>query len=195
MPVDWGDYRSFDPGVDRPLHEVSRREAREHFERLMAEKPARKQALAELLARNGVELDRSERSLRELGEWFCDNVEPDPRDPERLAPRWYAVVNDIALYLGDILIERRPGLRWELFTAGDRDMSYQRPVIMGFNVSNPHFNVDFDWAIGVEGHCIVAGEPGEPDALVEMLRAREQEADGTAPWLAQNFDVDTPVGR
>ena len=36
MSVDWADYVPFDPGVDRPLHEVSRREARAAFQRLMA---------------------------------------------------------------------------------------------------------------------------------------------------------------
>jgi hypothetical protein len=31
--IEWDDYVGFDPGVDRPLHEVSRAAAREYFER------------------------------------------------------------------------------------------------------------------------------------------------------------------
>lgn len=35
MSVTWGAYSPFDPGVTQPLHEVTKREARAAFKRLM----------------------------------------------------------------------------------------------------------------------------------------------------------------
>lgn len=45
-------------------------------------------------------------------------VVANPADPERLRNVWYAVVNDIALFLGDTVVSRAPTLRWDLFLAG-----------------------------------------------------------------------------
>jgi hypothetical protein len=48
-----------------------------------------------------------------------------------------SLTNDVALFLGDEMIARNPGLRWEFFTWGKRDLSYQRHVIMGFPDEQP----------------------------------------------------------
>ena len=112
--------------------------------RPMAEKPARIEMLRQLLKTNG-ELSNTDDGILRLNEWFLANVEPDPDQPGRVLPEWYSVVNDVALSLGEVIIERCPGLRWEFFTGGKKDASYQRHVIMGFShVPNPKFNVDID---------------------------------------------------
>jgi len=176
MTADLDDYRVFDPGVYGPLHEASRKEAHAHHEKLMAEKEERKDQLTELLSRRGVEFGNDNRSVQECNDWFRAAVEEDPDNRGRLAPVWYSIINDIGLYLGDTLIERAPSLHWELFTGGKGDAAYQRPVIMGFAVKNPKFNVDFDHLVGVYGHNVVRGAEVEPDRFVAALRSAEAKA-------------------
>lgn len=174
--MDLGDYRIFDPGADRPLHEVSRKEARAHYEKVMAEKGERRRQLVELLARHGVELDTGDPSVQQMNDWFRAGVEEDSGNPRRLTPVWYSIVNDIGLHLGEILIERAPSLRWELFTGGKKDLSYQRPVIMGFAVPDPKYNVDYDHVVGVYGHRLVRGQEVESDRFVAALHSSESKA-------------------
>jgi hypothetical protein len=169
VSVTWSRYVPFDPGVRGPLHELSRREARQAFERLMSEKSARIDALRKLLSANGVALASSDEALQELNDWFRENVEASDQ-PGRLRNLWYAVVNDIALFLGEVMIERAPRLRWEFFTAGRKDVAYQRHVIMGFSgVPNPKYNIDIDAAVATYGHRIVAGNAVEGDAFVRWV--------------------------
>src|SRR5262249_24477501 len=96
--------------------------------------------------------------------------------PGRLAPVWYSIVNDIALFLGDVMIQRHPELRWEFFIWAKKDISYQRHVIMGFNrVSNPKYNIDIDAAVAAYGHLIVVSRGSVP--RYEHVTIRGVEAD------------------
>jgi hypothetical protein len=67
---DWGDYSPFDPGVSKPLHEVTRREARAAFGRLVAAKDDRVSELRRLLERNGVALTADDAGLQVVNDWF-----------------------------------------------------------------------------------------------------------------------------
>jgi hypothetical protein len=110
--VDWDGYEPYDPGVRGPLHELPRAAARAAFHRLMDSRRERRTALARLLEANGLRLDQSDGGLQALDNWFKKSVEPDPeKEPGTLMPIWYSVVNDMALYLGDTIIERAPALR------------------------------------------------------------------------------------
>jgi len=63
VSVDWDDYQPYHPGITRPLHELPRKEARAAYERMMASKGERIEALERLLRTNGIELDdRTSRS-------------------------------------------------------------------------------------------------------------------------------------
>lgn len=169
--MDWDDYEPFDPGVERPLHEVPRKEAKAAFDYLMAAKGDRIAFLRRLTHANGVDLDAPD-GLRQLNDWFARSVEPHPTQPGRLRDVWYSVVNDIALYLGHCLIEVSGGtLRWQLHTAGQRDLSYHRAVITGFDVPNPKYSVDPNMAVGIYGHRVVAGEDIEPDFFRDFVEA------------------------
>ena len=141
MPINWDDYEAFDPGVDRPLHEVSRTEAQGYFERFMAHRSSRPPALRRLLAANGVELTSGDDAIDQLNRWYVDHVEGDPTS-ERLDSWWYVVARDIGIWVGEELIDGCPGLEWRLFTGGRTDVAYQRPVVMGFDVPNKKYNVD-----------------------------------------------------
>jgi hypothetical protein len=177
--VDWTGYEIFDPEVDRPLNEVTRAEARRHFDKLMAQKDERNAQLAALLVRNrGPELGDDDAAISALDHWFRDRVEPDPERPHRLLPEWYSVGNDMALHLGDVAIARSPWLHWELFTWGKKDVAYQRPVLMGFRVPDKRYNVDLDWNLAVIGHRQVTGQPLEDEELVPMLHRIAEHAEG-----------------
>jgi len=78
---------------------------------LMEAKPARIEMLRRLLRANRVELSSTDEGIQDLNDWFRANVEPDTEAPGRVLPDWYSVVNDAALFLGEAMIERCPGLR------------------------------------------------------------------------------------
>ena len=176
MSVVWADYTPFDPGVEGPLGQLTRREARAAFERLMAAKAERIAELGRLLERNGIQLSADDESLQALNDWFRAEVEAGDV-PRRLRPLWYAVVNDIALFLGDVIIDRAPGLRWVMFDKGARDSAFQRHVLMGFSkVRNPKYNFDIDMGLAVYGHQIIAGQPVEANMFVTWVQSAADEA-------------------
>ena len=167
MTVNWDAYVVFDPGVVGPLHALPRSEARAAYDRLMSQKAARIEELRSLVKAGGIELDTSDSSVQELNDWFRREVEGDPAKSGRLRPAWYSVVNDIGIFLGDVMIARSPRLRWEFFTAGAKSVSYQRHVIMGLSgVPNPKFNIDPDLLISTYAHRVVAGDHVEDNAFL-----------------------------
>lgn len=177
MTIDWDDYEPFQPGVWGPLHDVARKDAREAFHKLIREKSARIEALRQLLCANCVDLSEDDAGIQRLNDWFAKHVEPDAKQPGRLRPLWYAVVNDIALFLGDVVIGRCPGLRWEFFTWGRKDAAYQLHVIMGFaRVANPKYYFDFDGAVATYGHRIIEGLGVEKDAFCSWVRIAAERA-------------------
>jgi hypothetical protein len=178
--MDWSGYEVFDPEVDRPLQEVSRAQARRHFDKLMAEKEDRQALLAALLQRNGgPALEADDAAISALDHWFRERVEADPDQPHRLLPEWYSVVNDLALHLGDVAIARNRQLRWELFVWGRRNANFQRPVLMGFEVPNPRFSVDLVAELVVIGHRQVKGMELDDEEFVPLLHRITEAAEGS----------------
>lgn len=176
MNVVWDGYSPFDPGVSQPLHEVTKREARAAFNRLMAAKDDRIAELRKFLHLNGVDLASSDDGLQELNDWFRGSVEGDAVTA-RLRPIWYAVVNDLSLYLGEVMIQRSPNLRWAFYDKGAKHLSFQRHVIMGFSkVPNPAYNSDIDLLLATYGQRIVAGQDVETDAFVAWVRDAQMKA-------------------
>ena len=169
--VDFEGYACFDPGVDSPLDEVSRKEARAHYDLFIGQRKERISQLGALVARDGISMDGDDESILQLNGWFFQNVEPDSTGEYTLRPIWYSVVNDIAIYLCEELIRRAPWLHWEFYTYGKKDISYQRPVIMGFNVKNKRYNVDFDHMIGTYAHRVVRGKEDERDFFMKIMKS------------------------
>src|SRR4051812_47219170 len=173
MSVDWGDWQSFEDAPGRPLDEVDRETAERYFADLMDQRARRIQGLERLLGRNGVQIGFDDEGLQRLDDWYQANVEGS--GPYQLDDRWYAVGLDIGLYLGEAIMQRTPGVQWRLFTAGRRDASYQRPVIMGFaNVPNPRYNVDPERLVGIHGHRLLAGDDEPRDRFVQIVNAAER---------------------
>jgi hypothetical protein len=178
MTLDWDGYEIYHPGVFGPLNTLPRAEAQGAYNLLMDSKRERIDMLGRLLAANGVELRTDDAGIQDLNDWFRATVQEDPDMPGRLLPDWYSVVNDVGLFLGDVMIERHPNLRWEFFTWGKRDVSYQRHVIMGFSTEDPKFrtNVDIDSWVATYGYRIIQGQEVEPDAFLSWLETIDRRA-------------------
>ena len=169
--VDWAGYEPYVPPHAGPVYELTPKQARESFERAMVAKPARIEQLRHLLEANGLVPGDDDESVQHLNDWFRKSVEPNPDDPSRLENLWYAVVFDVGLFLGDLMIRRGPGLRWELFRSGRRDVAYQKHVIVGFTkVANPKYNVDIDRVVATYGHQIITRDEVDPGLFVAVLR-------------------------
>lgn len=174
MSIDWDDYEPFDPGIDGPLHRLTKAEAKAAFERLMAAKDERIRVLGRLLERNGISLASDDGGLQRLDDWFRTKVEPDDNRSGRLRPLWYAVVNDIGLFLGDVIIERAPGIRWVFFDKATNDVSSHRHVLMGFKgAQNPKYNVDVDRLVATYGDRLIRHEQVENDGFLQIVTAAE----------------------
>lgn len=199
MTIEWDGYEPCEPGVAEPPSSLPRVEARQAFKRCMETKPARLELLRRLLKANGVDLGNSDAAIQDLNDWFFAHVEADPEQPGRLQPDWYSVVHDVALFLGDVLIERHPNLHWEFFTWGKTNVAFQRHVIMGFSTEDPklHTNINIDRMVATYAHQIVEVRGSVPshgtvevrgtrvdvDAAAERHRGREIETDAFWRWL------------
>jgi hypothetical protein len=127
-------------------------QAKSEYEHLMSIKNERKSILQEFLSTNGVSLACDDTALGEIESWFVSSVESDTHDTERLRPLWYSVVRDLALFLGDCMIERHGHLHWAYYKWGKKSRSFQRPVIMGFkNVQYGKYHMDIDDMLAIYG--------------------------------------------
>lgn len=143
----------------------------------MAAKQQRIEALRTLVAANGITLDESDATIQQLNGWFRSQVEAESTDPKRLRAMWYSVVNDLALFLGDLIVRRAPQLRWVFFDKFPRDVAFQRHVIMGFSrVPNRNYNLDIDWLIATYAHRVVAGLPVRDDDFLRIVEAAVSKA-------------------
>ena len=68
------------------------------------------------------------------------------------------MVNDLALYLSDVIIDGAPNFHWAFFDQGARNVGFQRHVIMEFSkVANPKYNVDIDLRLAAYGGAVTSG--------------------------------------
>jgi len=141
-------YVVFDPKANRPLHEIPREEAHEAYNWFLKNVPVRLQELTKVVKEDGIDLDFSEKSLLDLHGWFYSVAKEEYfLGNEAPTPELFSVCNDIAVYIADMLFKVLPNVKWELFIADDRGLSYQRPVLNGFNVKNKEYHVDLDYLI------------------------------------------------
>lgn len=177
MTTAWDDYEPYVPLDSVPHHETTRAQAKKSFEHLMAARPERERQLRNLLAANDIDLGADDTALQQLNDWFATNVEPNPDDPGRLRNLWYAVVNDVSLYLGDVLIAREPALSWAISPGGKRDLAYNKHVVVGFTkVANPKFYVDIDRLVATHAHQIIAGKQVDKEFFVRLLQSAQAKA-------------------
>lgn len=144
MTPNWVDYELNDVRLALRPAALARPEARKLFDQSMSTRHARTESLRRLVASTGVDLGRTGADVQALNDWFASHVEADSETPGALSTLWQSVTYDIALHLGDVMIERHPNLHWEFFIWGKRAVPYQRPVIMGMSTEDPkmHTNID-----------------------------------------------------
>ena len=83
---------------------------------------------------------------------------------------WYAVVNDIGLFLGQVIQERAPNLKWAFIEKPPSHLSFQRHAIVGFTrVPNRQFTLDIDNAVATYGHRVISGASVPQDAFVRWV--------------------------
>jgi hypothetical protein len=140
----------------------------------MEQKPERKRQLQLLTAQNGLELGTDNESVQRLDDWFRASVEEDPDHPRSPLPDWFSVSIDIALFVGDIAIERNPGLYWEFFTWGKTNVAYQNAVVMGFGVPGVKYNIDPEGRVASYAYRIVRGNANRTDVFVLMLNVADE---------------------
>jgi hypothetical protein len=100
----------------------------------------------------------------------ASSLKPDPDKPEQARGRWLSVCHDLSLYLADLIITRHPHLHWKLHMRGKRNLSYQRPVLVGFRNAHSTYTVNLYFALTQYAGGLVRGEQEDRDFFVELLR-------------------------
>ena len=140
------DYQIFNPRVDRPLRELTSREAKEAYDWFIENIEERLVQLANILesSKSGVVLDFSENSLAGVHDFFHGFSKNDFKNKNQVpSSDLLSLCNDIGIYISEMLMRKHNNLSWKL-NVRKGNVSYQRPVISGFSVKNKHYNYDFD---------------------------------------------------
>lgn len=160
------DYNIFNPEVSAPLHTLSRKQARRHYELFISHIGERIGELQKLLKESSIELDFSLESVKQLDEWFINAM--CANGSGHLSAKSFSICNDMSMYFGEIVKRSCPTVDWKLNTIKSSDISYHRPVLMGFNVKNKNYNIDFDLILCQYAHRIIKGNTDE-GLLVRMI--------------------------
>ncbi len=167
--MEWGNYYPITPPVAKPNREMSRKEALENFDYLMAKRAERVGVLEELLRRNGLRMTTAAEDLRSLGDFYLSNVQPSQDAPNQMRSLWYAVGADIGLFLGVSLENEESNLEWQLLTKGKKDPSYHRAVIAGFAHAPGGYFVDPVAAAIFAATRVFHGQPKNPDLFNDWM--------------------------
>lgn len=136
--------------------EMTKKEARQHFDWFISQIPDRIRQLKKLHAwsseSNAAPLDFTPASLVALWEWFIPMVEVEPMSPEQIAeelanlPEWmheeylknpseltvatHSFITDIGIYFGEVFRMVYPELEWGFVTKPKLLYYVNRPIIM-----------------------------------------------------------------
>lgn len=159
------EYSIFDPKVDQPLHELTRSEATVAYDWFISQKDERKHRLLSHAKELGFHLQDEEReTIERLHQLLVSEIQKE-KSQHTPSAYIYSLCNDIAIFMSDMLIRRAPHLSWGMHTAGKNDLSYQRPVIQGFNVKNKNYSLDIDYLLCQYAHRLCRGGSKEEDLL------------------------------
>jgi hypothetical protein len=154
------------PIEGKPNHEFTLKEGLKYYEWYLEEMPRRRSVLQSFL---DFPLDFSDESLTKLDKWMWHNLESEPGNSNLPAAECTSYGIDIAYYLSEILIKRRPELFWKLNTS-KKSVSAFKPVIVGFNLPNKNYFVDYEKDIlGCFENVYSFGAEKKDGLLTEML--------------------------
>lgn len=187
------------PFGSKTFNEMTRKEARAHFEWYLSQIPVRIPTLEKAICLSGDKYhswkaDLSSDSLLLLGEWFAENITICPPDEnyikkwqekvEALPPRFRKLVPpptyvltgrtcsliiDAGMYLGEVLRKRLPYLKWQLWTR--KASFYNKPVLVGCKSTIAY---DPEGIVHIFVLRLIDNEC-EPSMLKEWFDARVQE--------------------
>ncbi|SHZ62562.1 Uncharacterised protein [Mycobacteroides abscessus subsp. bolletii] len=142
-PTNWNGYTPFERiGGRIPSEDLSKDDARARFEQVTSSVDERITELGKLVLANGFELGTSPEQVEELTNWLIHSIEDAGHN--QLRPHWQSVLYDMAIFVGESLIQRIPYLTWTFVAKGTRRSveSYQGTVIGGFTKTlSPTFDV------------------------------------------------------
>ena len=133
-------YSIFDPKVDMPLHELPRKEARAAYDWFLSQRESRIQVLTQYSLESGICLKKN--GIEKLHNLLVAEVHKEGLREVPTA-RVYSLCNDIAIFISEMLIRNSASLKWKFYVAHERDVSYHRPVIVGFKVKSKRVDIDF----------------------------------------------------
>ncbi len=157
------DYEIIQPPFTLRFREMSKQELRAYFAWFLDSIRSRVQILERAVRSTpgyeGWKADYSPESLGPLGDWFTAQVESRPltereiaeiRSEQRfpvgvpesdLTNRTFSLAMDIAMYLGQMIVNDHPSLAWKQPIGGKRTPDHGEAVIAGFPDRNlPTFN-------------------------------------------------------
>ena len=164
-------YSIFDPKVDRPLHEMSRKESQTAYDWFIENIPERLDELCELLHEGGIDLDFSESSLIKLHDYFFDFAQEERAvGNSSPSPELFSLCNDIGIYIAEILRKEEGRIDWDFYISNQKGLSYQRPVLVGFDVKNKDYHIDVDYLICQYVFRILKTGKKENDLFLAILK-------------------------
>jgi len=164
-------YSVFNPKVNRPLHELPREEAKAAYDWFIKSFPARLDELQDLLQVDDVDLDFSEISLSKLHDWFFEVVQEERSlGNSSPSPELFSVCNDIGIYIAEILRREGEKIDWSFYVSNPKGLSYQRPVLIGFDVKNKDYHIDFDYLTCQYAFRLLKSGKKENDLFLSMLK-------------------------
>jgi hypothetical protein len=161
------DYSIFNPKVSAPLHILGRKEALEHYELFVSQIDKRIKEIRKLLKDSNIELDFSIESVKQLDEWFVINMRANSSD--QLSAKSFSICNDLSMYFGEIVKRNCSSVDWKLNTVRSSDISYHRPVLIGFDVKNKNYNIDFDLILCQYAQRIIKNNADDKGLLFRMV--------------------------
>ncbi|MFD6196411.1 hypothetical protein ACFWE3_06860 [Mycobacteriaceae bacterium NPDC060252] len=132
-PTNWNGYMPFERiGGRIPSADLSKVDAQARFEQVTSSLAERITELGKLTHANGLELGASPERHAQLMDWLLSSIEDAGHGD--LRSYWQSVLYDVAIFVGESLIQRIPYLTWTFAAKGSRRTveSYQGTVIGGF---------------------------------------------------------------
>ena len=124
------------------VNELESHEAEGFYERVMDRRAEALSEICEISTLDSADLPLESSQLKYLNQWYCSGIESS-EDPFDLSPNWYSVSLDIALIIGGSVVKQREHLHWAFCRVDEDSISFQMPVLEGFqNVINPDYYHD-----------------------------------------------------
>ena len=144
---------------------MPRSQARLEFNEVVAARHQRINELKRLLSHSGITLD-DDPELQRIIDWFVEMMSPIDHT-NVLDETSLSVTQDIALLLGELAIDRHPGVCWDFFIWGKRNISYQSPVLMCFTGEEAKWHGNLDLFRVVHGYEVTVLENWR-DGLIDL---------------------------